>query len=341
MDNNAVNEDIFLTEEGRVSSKSATSPTDIDTLLLGIETLEVDASTSSDSPENDVEVKQRKQASDTHIAKSSCDEGLDCAVKKDEFLRPSPDDKDEWLLDFPVTIDIKDIVETTPSNKSVMSSINAHSMQDSSVQSSVERNKKLCFSSGRTNLTAEEEERVSAMLLENEEDEEYGCMPTIDEEREAELDSLLHGLGYDVDDANGDQEAGQESDDQTLSNISSRRDPVLCELEKNRQIKQHEKSIDRALRSLLREPLPPVIHIPDGDYECTKGMGTDVSLLSSFCAESTLTTPVTEHDLKQLIKKAKEEIEEDDLKLADHKSVRELAQSIIDEESSKVAREFV
>ncbi|KAL7541003.1 hypothetical protein ACHAXR_010549 [Thalassiosira sp. AJA248-18] len=255
---------------------------------------------------------------------------------------PDAPGKDSLLLEFPVTIDIKDIVPTG-SDASCISSINAGGAVSlhGSVQSSIERNKNLCSvaTAGRNSLlTSEEEERISEMLeLEEEENEKYGKMPSIEEEREAELDSLLLGLGFNIDDDDGPNngiEGLKEGEQQGLK-ISSepKGDPVLRELALQREREQHETNIDRALRALLREPLPPVIRITEG----TEGEDADVSLLSSLCAESTLTAPMTEEDMQQLIQQVKKQLEDGDLELADHNSVRALAQSIFDEESSKTS----
>ena len=106
-----------------------------------------------------------------------------------------------------------------------------------------------------------------------------------------------------------------------------RGDPVLRQLAEQRIRDEHEQRIDTALRTLLREPLPPVISVQDGD--------DGVSLLPSTCNDTVLSMPLTEEDIQELIQRVKQELEEDGLELADHNTIRSLAQSIIDEESTK------
>ncbi len=66
-----------------------------------------------------------------------------------------------------------------------------------------------------------------------------------------------------------------------------------------------------------------------------------VSLLPSIYDETMLTALMTEGDIQRLIEQVKQEVEEDDLELADHQSIRVLAQSIVDEESSKISAHFI
>eukprot|EP00579_Thalassiosira_antarctica_P014615 CAMPEP_0201932800 /NCGR_PEP_ID=MMETSP0903-20130614/30221_1 /ASSEMBLY_ACC=CAM_ASM_000552 /TAXON_ID=420261 /ORGANISM="Thalassiosira antarctica, Strain CCMP982" /LENGTH=378 /DNA_ID=CAMNT_0048472537 /DNA_START=2345 /DNA_END=3478 /DNA_ORIENTATION=- len=231
------------------------------------------------------------------------------------------------LLEFPVAIDIEDIVPTSSSDMSCISFMNAQSMHGS-VQRSIERNKSLCSVGGGNNLlTVEEEERISELLLEEDGDvEKYGCMPSTEEEREVELDSILLGLGYNIENNDGDNAGIEErkEDEGTKTSNEPRGDPVLRELAKNRALSEHEMSIDQALRALLREPLPPVIRIPeDGITEGEDG----VSLLSSIFGGTTLTAAMTEEDMQTLIQRVKHELQEDELELADHQSVRALAQA--------------
>mmetsp|Transcript_23981 Transcript_23981/g.50204 ORF Transcript_23981/g.50204 Transcript_23981/m.50204 type:complete len:351 (+) Transcript_23981:88-1140(+) len=267
---------------------------------------------------------------------SGLDTAVDLLLVRDEY--ESVDEKEALsadigdsfpLLEFPVTINIEDITPTISSNMSYQS-------MQCSVKSSIERNKSLCSVPGGKNLlTVEEEERVSQLLLESDEDvEKFGCMSSTEEERETELDNLLLGLGYDIKngvDDNVDIEERREDDSVKTSN-GPMGDPVLRELAKSRALDEHERSINQALHALLSEPLPPVIRFPeDGIREGEDG----VSLLTSFCSESMLTSATTEEDIQHLIQKVKKELEDDELELADHQSIRLLARSIFDDESSK------
>ena len=228
-------------------------------------------------------------------------------------------------LAVPVAINIEDIANDPASGSSCMSSINPRSLQSASASSTIERNKNLCaaVASGRSSLlTVEEEERISEMLQQDEDAEEkYGRVPSVeaDDDREVELDSILYGLGYNV------NTQYQEEDENEKSTI--RGDPVLRQLAEQRIKDEHEQRIDTALRTLLREPLPPVISVQDGD--------DGVSLLPSTCNDTVLSMPLTEEDIQELIQRVKQELEEDGLELADHNTIRSLAQSIIDEESTK------
>lgn len=70
-----------------------------------------------------------------------------------------------------------------------------------------------------------------------------------------------------------------------------RGDPVLRELAKQSILDDRERRIDRALRALLREPLPLHIRFPeDGIMEGEDG----VSQLPSICNETMLTALMTE-----------------------------------------------
>ena len=244
-------------------------------------------------------------------------------------LDDKPDDRDQFTLAFPVAINIKDIAAIDPASEggtmSCMSSINANSLHSASASSTIERNKNLCaaVASGRSSfLTVEEEARISEMLQQDEDaDEKYGRVPSVeaDDDREVELDSILYGLGYNV------NTEDQEEDENEKSTI--RGDPVLRQLAEQRIRDEHEQRIDTALRTLLREPLPRVISVQDGD--------DGVSLLPSTCNDTVLSMPLTEEDIQELIQRVKQELEEDGLELADHNTIRSLAQSIIDEESTK------
>ena len=224
-------------------------------------------------------------------------------------------------LAFPVAINIEDIANDPASGSSCMSSINPQSLQSASASSAIERNKNLCaaVASGRSNLlTAEEEERISEMLQQDEDvEEKYGRVPSVeaDDDREVELDSILYGLGYNV------NTEDQEEDENEKSTM--RGDPVLRQLAEQRIRDEHEQRIDTALRTLQREPLPPVISVQDGDDG------------PSTCNDTVLSMPLTEEDIQEMIQRVKQELEEDGLELADHNTIRSLAQSIIDEESTK------
>ena len=225
-------------------------------------------------------------------------------------------------LAVPVAINIEDIANDPASGSSCMSSINPRSLQSASASSTIERNKNLCaaVASGRSSLlTVEEEERISEMLQQDEDAEEKYGRTSTSVEREVELDSILYGLGYNVN--NEDQEE-DENEKSTM-----RGDPVLRQLAEQRIRDEHEQRIDTALRTLLREPLPPVISVQDGD--------DGVSLLPSTCNDTVLSMPLTEEDIQELIQRVKQELEEDGLELADHNTIRSLAQSIIDVESTK------
>jgi len=205
----------------------------------------------------------------------------------------------ELTLSFPVAINIDEIATTL----SCMSSVNSQSTTRSSA---LERNKSLASSSNL--LTVAEEDRISKILAQDD-DENYKDTST----REVELDSLLNGLGYNIE--------TEEEDNEEMG----RGDPVLRRLAKERTLEKQKKRIDQALRVLLREPLPQVVR------------NDDASLQSSTACdqETVLTTPLTEDDIQELIERAKKELEDDKLELADHESIRMLAQSIVDEESSK------
>ena len=205
---------------------------------------------------------------------------------------------------------------------SCMSSINANSLHSASASSTIERNKNLCaaVASGRSSLlTAEEEERISEILQQDEDAEEKYGRTSTSVEREVELDSILYGLGYNVTTEDYEEDENEKS--------TMRGDPVLRQLAEQRIRDEHEQRIDTALRTLLREPLPPVIKAEEGE--------DGVSLLSSTCNDTVLSMPLTEEDIQELIQRVKQELEEDGLELADHNTIRSLAQSIIDEESTK------
>jgi len=221
----------------------------------------------------------------------------------DEFV-------DQLTLSFPVTINIDDIATSTCGSLScnMSSSVNAQSTTRSS--NVLERNKSLAGGGGNgSRLTVAEEDRISKILAQDD-DENYKDATST---REVELDNLLTGLGYNI-------ETKEEEDNEEMG----RGDPVLRKLAKERTLEKQKQRIDQALRVLLREPLPPVVR------------NDDASLQPSTCDQGTvLTTPLTEDDIQDLIEKAKKELDNDKLDLADHESIRLLAQSILDEEASK------
>eukprot|EP00571_Detonula_confervacea_P014437 CAMPEP_0172306078 /NCGR_PEP_ID=MMETSP1058-20130122/7223_1 /TAXON_ID=83371 /ORGANISM="Detonula confervacea, Strain CCMP 353" /LENGTH=230 /DNA_ID=CAMNT_0013017855 /DNA_START=189 /DNA_END=878 /DNA_ORIENTATION=+ len=195
----------------------------------------------------DVRIGDRSDGKDN--GEISGDKNWNDALREMEALDKQEDQFP--TLEFPVTINIRDAIDPVSSNMSCISSINAHSTHGS-VQNSIERNKSLCGVAGGNNLlTVEEEERISELLIQDEEDvEQYGSMPSTEEDREAELDGLLLGLGYSIE--NNDDQVG--NDDESESKKGSRGDPVLRELAKQRIVADHERRIDHALRALLCEP---------------------------------------------------------------------------------------
>ena len=227
------------------------------------------------------------------------------ATATDEFV-------DHLTLSFPVAINIDEIATSTcGSTLSCMSSVNAQSTtRSSSTFNVLERNKSLAKSSGGngSRLTVAEEDRISKILAQDD-DENYKDTST----REVELDSLLNCLGYNI-------EINEE-----VADSKERGDPVLRRLAKERTMEKQKQRIDQALRVLLREPLPQVVRNDDASLQHS----------TTYDQETVLTTPLTEDDIQELIERAKKELEDDKLELADHESIRMLAQSIVDEESSK------
>jgi hypothetical protein len=217
-------------------------------------------------------------------------------------------------LNFPVTIKVSDLVPT--SSISVM----GNSTSQLTVQSIVDRNKRLFSMAGKSrnnNLTPEEEERIKEILQE-EDDAIVNCiMPSIEEDREAELDMLLNGLGYCFD-----------NDEDEKDTKPSRGDPILRELAQKKALEEKENSIDKALRTLLREPLPRVIRFLNEE-----NTGDAVSLLS--LNGDSLVATLSEDDILELVQSVKEDLEVEKLELADHDSVRELATSILNGEVAK------
>lgn len=244
------------------------------------------------------------------------------SASKDE----EPED-DFPLLQFPVAVEFSDITSAANDGSacvSCISGINAPSTQ--TVTSAIERNKNLSLNL----LTEQEEKRVAELLLEVEEDEEkFGSTPTVDE-REAELDTLLIGLGYDIKEEDDDL-----ADEETAkAGLSKKGDPVLAALKEEREFELHKDRVDRALRALMQEPLPSVIHIS----EDVEGEDVETSFIASLCGESKSSTrsmPITEDELRSLIETVQKELEEDGLELADHQSIRVLARNIMDDEATK------
>jgi len=224
------------------------------------------------------------------------------AAANDEFVN-------ELTLSFPVAITIDDIAASTSGTLSCMSS----SVNAQSATTVIERNKSLATGGNGSRLTVAEENRLSKILAQDD-DENYKDATST---REVELDSLLTGLGYNID--------NEEENDDGENKEKERGDPVLRRLAKERTLEKQKKRIDQALCTLLREPLPPVVR------------NDDASLQPLTCDhdDTVLTTPLTEDDIHDLIEKAKKELDDDKLDLADHESIRLLAQSILDEESSK------
>jgi hypothetical protein len=220
---------------------------------------------------------------------------------------------------FSATIDIKDIFNDNRDNKMV------------GCVDAIERNINLCSMTNHL-LTVEEEERIAEMMLQDEEDmEKYGfCIPSIEKNREVELDELLLGLGYDIE--NDDKWVECENTESEEEIKLERGDPTLRELAKERTASLREKRVDQAMQKLLLEPLPHVVRIPQkGITECQD----EVSLLPVVCEETTLTASVADEVICHLVLKLKKQFEDEGTVLANHESIRALARSIMDQEFSK------
>jgi hypothetical protein len=176
-------------------------------------------------------------------------------------------------------------------------------------------NRKLFAVQGQSKLTLEEEARVAEILRQEDDCVENYILPDEDERtRQTELDELLAGLGYVFDE-----------DEETIQpNEKVKGDPILRELAQQRSLAEKEKLIDEALKTLLREPLPKVIRL-------TPSSEDNISLLS----ESVLSAPINEDVIKDLVVQVKRALEEDQMALADHESVRLLATSILNSEAAK------
>ena len=214
-----------------------------------------------------------------------------------------PSTKDLPTLDFPVTIDI-----SKTSNESAFGNTVEYTAENPAIVHSVVRSK--------TSLTQEEEIRVAEILEQEDDALEHYILPTAEEmTRETELDDLLASLGYTF------------AEDEAQRN--ERGDPVLRELAEQRHLDERERQIDRALRALLREPLPRVIRIMNEN-----SADDGISLLSSI-NETVLSAPISEDVIKDLVQQVKRCLEEDNMRLADKDTVRLLATSILNGEAEK------
>jgi hypothetical protein len=190
----------------------------------------------------------------------------------------------------------------------------------------IERNKNLCSMKNQL-LTVVEEERIAEMMRQEAEDmEKYGfCIPSTEKNREAEVDELLLGLGYDIED--GVTRVGCENTECEDKIKVERGDPILRELAKERMADLREQRVDEALQKLLLEPLPHVVRVKEEGQETTQ--------LQVVCEDATSTASVADEDICNLVQKLRKEFEDDGLALADHESIRALARSIMEQEFSK------
>ena len=230
-----------------------------------------------------------------------------------------PLEHEDLFLDFPVTIrcdDVSSSCNVIDGQDTISATNNALAMNTS--RSMIERNKSLC--GGNNFLTAEEMGRISELLREEDAD---GDTHGLCSEREAELDNLLLGLGYDV----HDHHENDFDSTNTGSGLSHEPgEPALRALAKQRNFDEHERRVNQALFALLREPLPLVVRVPDvGADEAEDG----ISFLRSCGETTTLSAAVTEVEMKELVQKVKEELLEDDMMLADGASVQRLARSLL------------
>ena len=250
-----------------------------------------------------------------------CDHGIGDNV--DAFVDRQPDtyinrDRAVPKVKLPVAIDVKDILFTDTISGN-MGSIDV-----------IERNKNLCSTTNRL-LTVEEEERIAEMMRQEEEDvEQYGfCIQSTEKNREAEIDELLLGLGYGIE--NDNTPVGCEQTEREEEIKMERGDPILRELAKKRIAGLSEQRVDEALHKLLLEPLPHVVRINEDGVE-----GQDVGAqLPVVCEDATLTASVADEEICNLVQLLKKEFEDEGLALADHESIRALARSIMDQELSK------
>ena len=174
----------------------------------------------------------------------------------------------------------------------------------------------------KTSLTPEEEKRVVEILEQEDDALEHYILPTAEEmTRETELDDLLASLGYTF-----------VEEDETQRKEKARGDPVLRDLAEQRSLDEREKQIDRALRALLREPLPRVVKILN---ESSTDDG--ISLLSSI-NDTVLSAPISEDVIKDLVQQVRRHLEEDKMPLADQNSVHLLATSILNGEAEKSSK---
>ena len=225
-------------------------------------------------------------------------------------------------LAFPVTINIE--ARSTQHGCSILGSENYDTWPSSN--DSISRNNNSpsvrVKRSSTSKLTMEEEERVAEILRQEDDVMENYILPSEEETtRDTELDDLLAGLGYQF-----SLDEGESSTD-----INTRGDPVLRELAVKRSQEEKAKAIDQALRALLREPLPRVIK-----YLQDNVTDDGISLLSSI-GDSTITSPVNEDVIQQLVQEIKLSLERDNMDLADGDSVRLLATSILNNEAAKIS----
>ena len=252
-----------------------------------------------------------------------------CSIAANEDAHINDLVEDNWYSLVPSCLDTFGDIEFTSSESIVGSAISdAQSTMYGSVQSSIARNKSLCSLYGGRLLTAEEEERISELLSEEDHNVEKYGMTSMEEEIDAEVDSRLSefGICFENDDTNFDvQKRGGDvaiEDEETGKNRSAAKgDPVLKDLAEKRVLDEKERSVDDALRALLREPLQRVLRCLDAHDED--------STLSTEGGNSVFTAPLTERDIKRLVEKVKHDLEADKLELANHISIRWLVESIV------------
>ena len=227
---------------------------------------------------------------------------------------------------FPVTIDI-DEINPTGGGCSILSSEIYDTFPSSTDSFCRNKNRSSVRVKRSSNgkLTLEEEERVAEILRQEDDDMQNYILPTSEEEmtRETDLDDLLAGLGYQFSFDEGTRDSSE--------GVNTRGDPVLRELAEKRSQEEKAKAIDHAIRALLREPLPRVIK-----YLQDNATDDGISLLSSI-GESTLTAPVNEDVIKDLVQRVKLTLERDNMDHACSDSVRLLATSILNSEAAKMS----
>ncbi|KAL3827357.1 hypothetical protein ACHAXA_003091 [Cyclostephanos tholiformis] len=295
-----VEEDIFLTKQQNLHDEVCDGSNENDHVSL----------------DNMKEALLEIEASDLQLEKFEfdCDQIID-------FVRYQPDTGGSGGADafptpkLPKSVNIEDLFNKNIVGDDMGCSINA-----------IERNKKLCSTANHL-LTVEEEERIAAMMLQEHDCiEEYGfCISSTEKRREAELDNLLLGLGYDVEYVN--DRVGGENNESEEEIKSERGDPILRELAKKRTASLREQRVDQALQKLLIEPLPRVVRIPkESVTECQD----ELSRSPDVCEEISITASISDDEICHLVQKLKKQFEDDGLVLADRESIRVLAQSIMD-----------